>query len=310
MPEIRYNRITGDWVIVAPERSKRPADFAAKDLKSPPLPQVVTCPFCRGNEAKSEEQFRLADNDGDWIVRVVTNKFSALTPGGEPTERLENGHTITQGVGLHEVIIENPRHDLTTALYSTDQVGLILQTYLHRFQAFYSDPRIRHVIVYKNHGEEAGTSLEHPHSQIVGLPVYPGQVTRRLALAKENFEKLKTCPGCLTLAEELKAKTRIVRENRSFVAFIPFAALSPYHLWIFPRRHHASFGDIHSEELTDLAEMLKAILYKLYHGVGNPSFNYVIRSLGPKDRGLQYSHWYLAIVPRISTSLTVAVIFD
>jgi UDPglucose--hexose-1-phosphate uridylyltransferase len=114
------------------------------------------------------------------------------------------------------------------------------------------------------------------------------------------FDDMGECLFCYTLRDELKAKERIVLETEHFVTFIPYAALSPFHLWIFPRQHTSSFSDITEPELADLAYTLKTVLAKLFHGLNNPAYNYTIRSLPTDDKQSDSFHWYLAIVPRVS----------
>lgn len=302
MPEIRFNRITGDWVIIATERAKRPEDFVRQKAKREVPSYVPTCPFCPGNEDKTPpETFRLPGLDRRWAVRAVRNKFSALTPEGEVSRQGIGVKRSVAGVGLHEVIVEAPEHHLATALLPIAQVERILRAYQHRFLAFYGDPRIEHVIIFKNHGESAGTSLEHPHSQIVGTPVVPGQVRARIQEASRNYDDFGECLYCWYLREELGEGVRIIKEDELFVAFVPYAALSPFHLWIFPKRHAACFGDITDAELSGLAPMLKEILLKIYKGLKNPDLNYVIRSLSPQEGPTKYFHWYVSIVVRLST---------
>jgi len=303
MPEIRLNLITGDWVIIATERAKRPEDFShTKEKKD--LPRYVpTCPFCPGNEDKTPlATFKLTGSDGNWSVRSVPNKFSALTPVGDILKSKTDFKQYISGVGLHEVIIETPEHNMTTALLPLNQIEQILVSYRNRLHAFYKDPRIEHVIIFKNHGQSAGTSLEHPHSQIVGTPVFPGQVMNRLeeALRSYYYVNFGECLYCSHVKDEMKDGTRVIFENNSFVVFIPYAALSPFHLWVFPKKHNACFGHINDSELSDLAIALKETLLRLYVGLENPDFNYVVRSLSPREADSKYFHWYIAIVPRVS----------
>lgn len=301
MPEIRYNVITGDWVILATERAKRPEDFSHPLEKKMVPTWTAMCPFCPGNEVHTPvEHLRLTEGTAPWLLRSVPNKFSVLSSEGEISRENEGLKRRMSGIGLHEVIIETPEHHLTTALLPLKQVERILLGYKLRFLAFYEDSRIEHVIIFKNHGSEAGTSLEHPHSQIVGTPVIPGQVRTRIDEALRFYDVNGECLYCKTLHEEQKEGTRIVAENPSFVAFIPYAALSPFHLWIFPRQHQSCFGHLSDKAINDLAQILKEILLKLYTSLENPAFNYVIRSLPPKEGNLRHFHWYLAIVPRLS----------
>jgi UDPglucose--hexose-1-phosphate uridylyltransferase len=303
MPEVRLNHITGDWVIIATERARRPEEFARKKEKKELPAYVATCPFCPGNEDQTpSETFSLKGPDGKWSVRSVPNKFSALTPEGEIIKKKEEFKQYISGVGLHEVIIETPEHNKTTALLPLSHIEQILIAYRNRQLAFYEDPRVEHVIIFKNHGIEAGTSLEHPHSQIVGTPVFPGQVMHRLSEAIRNYYYVDfgECLYCTYMNGEIKEGERIVSENESFVAFVPYAALSPFHIWIFPKRHSACFGQMVEIELVRLASILKDILLRLYIGLENPDFNYVVRSLSTQEANAKYFHWYISVVPRIT----------
>lgn len=300
MSEIRYNAITGDWVIISVERSKRPMSFSDAAVRANTAAYVEKCPFCIGNESIApDEEFRVVDGKGGWCVRTVRNKFSALSFVGEPVALDPTRKTIN-GVGRHEVIVESPQHNHFMAFFSQNEIENLLLVYHNRFGAFYDDARVKHVILYKNHGPEAGTSLEHPHSQVVGTPVLPGQVIQRIELAERAFKETGKCLFCRTIEEEVEEQKRVIEETEHFVAFIPFASLSPYHVWIFPKVHSACFSTISAVAMHDLGVLLVRVLGKLYTALGNPSFNFVIRSLSPQEAELPYFHWYLAIVPRIS----------
>lgn len=301
MPELRLNLISKEWVIISTERGKRPEDFRSRGVKKV-LPSFdKTCPFCPGNESRTpEEIFRISDGDR-WKLRLIPNKFPALS---RDTERMRindrHWHRVS-GFGVHDVLIETPLHNMSIALLPIEHVSEIIRAYRKRFLELYDDSRIGHVIIFKNHGEGAGTSLEHPHSQIIGTPVTPFQIRRRLEEVTRFFDLTGECLICKTLAEEKEEGSRIVLETEHFIAFIPYAALSAFHTWIFPKRHSATFSAITDAEISDLAFNLKTVLAKIYFGLKNPDFNYVIRSNRPKDADSEYSHWYLTIMPRLTT---------
>lgn len=301
MSELRQNIITRDWVIIAPERAKRPQEYGSENQRKITLPAYrPDCPFCLGNEANTgEETLRWSDDRG-WRVRAVLNKYSALSSTGERVRQTQGIHRSISGVGAHEVIIEHPRHDLTTALLEISDVANIIEVYKQRYLHFKADPRIEAIIIFKNHGKGAGTSLEHPHSQIAATPVVPFQFRSRIDDAIRYFDDRGDCVFCETLKDELASGDRIIFENTHFVAFIPYAALSPFHIWIFPRRHSSCFEQITAPEILGLAEALKMSLAKLYYGLDNPDYNYTIRSLPSKQEQTPYFHWYIAIIPRIN----------
>jgi UDPglucose--hexose-1-phosphate uridylyltransferase len=301
MPEIRHNIVTREWVIIATERAKRPAEFASDNVRRKTLaPRVETCPFCPGNEAKTPPEISRIERGGTWQVRVVPNKFPALDPAGELTRAHDGLKRTIAGVGVHEVIIETPRHDRTLALLSQTEFDQVLGAYQQRYDAVAADPRVAHATLFRNHGERAGTSLEHPHSQIVGTPIIPPQVRDRMENALRFYDEAGDCIFCSVMADELVDGVRVVAQSDHFVAFIPFAALTPFHLWIFPLRHTASFSETSESELADLAQLLRSVLRKIYFGLRDPDYNLSVRTPPREARGLRYYHWYLSVIPRVT----------
>ena len=301
MSELRYNMVNREWVVIASERAKRPKDFI-KEKKAPKetVPYKKDCPFCPGNEALSpDETFRLGDGK-NWKVRAIPNKFPAVSCA----QKLERHPSVfgncISGFGIHEVIIEHPRHDMTTALMSDCEIEDIILTYKNRYESMRQVKGIEAVTIFKNHGPGAGTSQEHPHSQIIATPIVPPQIRNRLDNSVKYFDLVGGCVFCQMLENELKRKKRVILESEKFVAFLPFAGASPFATWIFPRRHMASFSLIDEAEIKDMAHSLKCVLSKLYYGLDNPDFNYTIRSIPVRENDVEYFHWYLSVVPRIS----------
>jgi UDPglucose--hexose-1-phosphate uridylyltransferase len=301
MSELRQNIITREWVIIAKERARRPDELVRPKQQTPPLAAFDShCPFCPGNEGMSaDEKYRIADREG-WKVRVVTNKFPALSQEGDRIRRIDGVFRSMSGVGFHEVVIEHRRHDLSPALYSVGELATVLAAFRQRYIQMRKDPRVEAIIIFKNHGESAGTSLQHPHTQIAATPIVPAQIRHRLDEAIRFFDETGECVFCTTLRRELEDRVRIVASTDSFVAFIPYAALSPFHLWIFPVRHCSSFDGIEDSEITDLAAMLHTVLGKLYHGLNDPDYNFSIRSIPAREGQREYFHWYLTVIPRIA----------
>lgn len=301
MPELRLNVLTREWVIIAREKSKRPEDFIKPNIKKRHPEFLDTCAFCPGNEEKAPgERYRIP-GEGGWTIRVVPNKFSVLTTDGGLQRSLRGLQRSITGVGTHEIVIESPLHNHTTAAMPVEQIEKVLQAYRERLIESYNDPRVEHVVVFKNSGHDSGTNIDHPLSQIVGMPVTPYDVRSRNDIALRFFDDAGECLLCRMLAEELEQGARVIHASERFVAFVPYAALSPFHLWVFPRRHSGTFADIRPEELGDLAVTLKDALARIYYGLEHPDFNYVLRSGRPSAADSEYLHWYLSIVPRVST---------
>ena len=302
MSEIRQDPTTKEWVIIARERAKRPDEFV-REQSRPELPDFSpSCPFCPGNEAMTpSESYVLGDkNDKGWRIRVFPNRFPALTPEGSTERREENNFFLDMdGVGIHEVIVETPRHNHALAL--TDDRGMadILLTYQKRYSAFSEMPFIKLIIIFKNHGPAAGTSLEHPHSQLVATPVVPKHTRMRHEIAVRYYDDTGRSLYSDLVAHELKIGKRIIIDTEKFVAFHPFASHSPFETWIVPRTYQASFSKVSQEDLNSLARVLRTTLFKLYRGLNNPDFNFIIDTAPIGYENKDYYLWHIRIIPRL-----------
>lgn len=302
MSELRQNFATKEWVVIATERARRPEEMIRHRERKALASQVPTCPFCPGNENLTPpEVLRIpASRDVPWHVRVVPNKFSALSRDTQPTRTVHRSRRAVQGFGIHDVIIETPDHAQVLALMPDSYVAEILRVYKTRYDELSLDPRIAHITIFKNHGLDAGTSLEHPHSQLIATPVISHQVRERFQHALRHFDDFGECMFCQMLQEELDEQVRIVMVSEHFVALELYASPAPFCTHIYPRRHMASFGDVSAAEINDLSRMLGSTLARLYYGLADPDFNFTIRSAPAENVGVKYFHWYLSIIPRLT----------
>ncbi len=311
MPTLRQDPATRLWSIIATERAKRPDDFVRHDEAAESLPSYdKNCPFCPGNESKTPEPvFSVPDSEatagGKWAVRVVPNKFPALVrphDEGDTTRRIRKRMYLEMnGTGEHEVVIETPDHSKTIATLSEDEVAMIVRIYRDRFLALDRFAWNQLIIIFRNQGEGAGTSLLHPHSQIIGTPIVPEEIRRRLEESQRYYDDLGTCVYCDILDYELSEQVRVICSNSGFVALCPFASAVPFEIWILPRRHASSFGVLSDGEIPLLGQMLRDVLQRLYRLLGNPDYNYVIRSAPHHSAGEPHFHWYVEILPRLTT---------
>lgn len=302
MPELRQNFFTKEWVIIATERAKRPEEMATH-RPAQSLPSFVeTCPFCPGNESKTPPEVTRfpADVSEPWAVRVFPNKFAAVSSEVEPRRNLQHLWRRVNGFGFHEVIVDSPDHAACMALLPDAQVAKILGVFKERFNALSCDHRINHVTIFKNHGADAGASLQHPHSQIIATPVIPSQVRHRLHEALRHFDEVGECMFCHMVEGEVAEQTRVVLKTELFVAMEVFAAATPFATHIFPLRHMASFGEITAAEISDLARVLRRLLAKIYVGLENPDLNFTVRSAPSDYMGARHFHWYVSVIPRLT----------
>ncbi|RJP21717.1 MAG: galactose-1-phosphate uridylyltransferase [Candidatus Abyssobacteria bacterium SURF_5] len=302
MPEFRQNIATREWVIIAAERAERPDQFVRRRERRKALPEFSqSCPFCPGNEHLTPAPTLLVGRGDNWDVRVVPNKYAALRPD-DSNEREKIGLFLKAGgYGIAEVIIETPRHDLSIATMSETHVRLVLGAYRQRKMEVAKRHNINFVTLFRNHGERAGTSLEHPHSQLIATPIIPPNVRDQINQSMMSYDSYGTCVYCQMVAEETQQGSRLLIDSEKFVAFVPFASRSPFEVMIVPKQHRAYFGNVADEELDDLARVLKTILCKIHKGLDDPDYNYIIQSAPVGDDDVKYYHWYLSIVPRLTT---------
>jgi UDPglucose--hexose-1-phosphate uridylyltransferase len=224
-----------------------------------------------------------------------------LSEDGPARRRVSaEGFISMPGVGHHEVIIETPDHNGDLATGSETAVRDVLEAYRARYMALRAEGAAL-IVIFRNHGRSAGTSLSHPHSQIVSTPVVPIEVRHRFEVAQQHYDDMGTCLYSDILARELADGRRIVLQTENFVAFQPFASAYPYETWLMPRTQQASFGRITDRQLDDMAGALWRVLVALRQKLDDPDYNYVIESAPPDQDHREYFVWHLRIAPRLGT---------
>ena len=239
-------------------------------------------------------------NHPGWRVRGVPNRFPALRIEGGLDRRGEGLYDLMNGIGAHEVVIESPDHDRMLADDDPAQIEEVLRAYRDRVIDLQRDTRFRYVIIFKNHGAEAGASLEHPHSQLIALPILPQSVQAELRGASEYFDLKERCIYCDIVAQESIDRRRIVDDNQLFITICPFAARFPFEMWIVPRVHCAHFEHASDGEYRALALALKSALGALKTSLGDPPFNYIIHSAPFGDSASRHYHWHMEITPALT----------
>jgi UDPglucose--hexose-1-phosphate uridylyltransferase len=302
MPELRKDPVVGRWVIIATERARRPSDFVTEPVR----PRATTCAFCEGREEQTPPEVLAGrppesrPNTPGWTYRVVPNKFPALRIEGELEPSGEGLFDRMNGVGAHEVVIETPRHDASMAGLSVDAVTDVLLAYRERMVDLKKDPRFAYVLVFKNHGEAAGASLEHPHSQLIATPIIPIMVSEELAGSAQYYDLKERCVWCDMVRQERRGRGRLVLESPEFVALAPFAPRFPFETWILPTRHRAAFEESTEEELRGVAETLGEVLRRMDQVLGEPPFNFMLHTAPFREAQLESFHWHLEVIPKLT----------
>ncbi len=260
------------------------------------------CPFCPGHEQDLPPVLlEYGRGDSSWQIRVVENKYPALTPEGDLKRVCQGIYMRMEGYGHHEVLIESPVHNRQIPAMTVGEVEMIVDAYHQRYLELIRLEKNLLVVIFRNCGRRAGASLAHPHSQIISTGVVPGHVREQEYRAQQYFDQRGSCMYCDMLAEELSAGIRVIHANRSFVSFVPYAAAQPFEIWIMPRAHKAHFGDVSAEEKDDLASSLHAMLRRIRGRLNDPDYNYVIQSSAKYRTDEPQAHWFLQIGPRLTT---------
>jgi len=307
LPELRKDPITGRWVIISTDRAKRPTDFAREQTKM----KGGFCPFCYGNESKTPPEILAyrprkegepepqKDSPG-WRVRVVPNKFPALGIEGSLNRQADGMFDKMNGIGAHEVIIETPEHNETLATLPQKRVEDVIWAYRDRVLDLKQDKRFRYILIFKNHGEPAGASLEHPHSQLIALPILPKSVVEELEGSKQFFTYKERCIYCDVIRQETEEGVRVVSENPDFITIAPYAPRFPFETWILPKRHESAFENSTTQTYENLAKAMKLLLMKADAVLDKPSYNFMLHTSPIQNADNDYYHWHIEFLPKLT----------
>jgi UDPglucose--hexose-1-phosphate uridylyltransferase len=302
-PEIRFNALTGDRVIIATNRAVRP-NLPDHSEESEDLPRhVPSCPFCPGNEQlAATEVYRKPEGsdamDPNWSVRVVRNKYPALVEtGGQAHEEAGRYRYSEPALGKHEVIIEHPWHDKLLTEFDDGELLLVMQAYRDRFASAAADPRIRHVVTFRNQGKLANATILHPHAQLAALSFVPSHVKRVLERSLEHRGAGGHALLFDIVQEEVERGDRLILSTRRFAAFVPYAPAHDFEIWVAPRFVPPRFDLVDDETLLEFGQALRGALGALRRALAGTDYNYVLHT--PPLLGTESAlPWYVQIIPR------------
>ncbi len=311
--ELRKDYLLNRWVVIATERSRRPIDFAKQKTEQA---KTATCPLCPGNEhitppavlvyLPSNGDIKKDMEQGDfrsknWILRCIPNLFPAFAPPKDPADivQIMKSNNFGYGIGHHEVLIESPNHADHPADAPLTQLVHVINAYKDRLNEIAHKPYIKYVQIFRNHGLEAGASLSHAHSQIIGMPFIPSIPREEMAASRSYWNQHGTCAFCDLIQKESQTQ-RLIAESEHFTVFAPYASIHPMEFWIIPKRHAQNILNLTSAETEAFAETLKTTMKALKDLVNDPPYNYGIHLATDKDSGNSY-HWHLEVYPKLAT---------
>ncbi len=288
----RYDPTTGEW-----------RTFATRWRDRTFLPSARHCPLCPTRDPDAPTAI---PRQGYQIV-VIDNPLPAPgaqppAPPAEPAGRAATGnglYAVAPAAGTAEVVVYCDRHELAMADLPVEHLTHVVDVWAHRYGALGARDEVAYVFVFENRGSAEGAPLGHPHAQILAYPDIPPVPLRELQVARAHHDARGTCVFCDVVAQERADGVRVVAQNQSFLAFVPFAARTPYEVHIAAKRHATSLLDLTDPERAALAALLKTVV-TAYDALSGSVVPYVMSMHQAPTRDvlwLRYSHFHLEFSP-------------
>lgn len=298
MPQFRKDPFGRAWVLFSPERGLLPSDFGSVP------PARATSPLSPGNEGKVAVEIAAvrpsaSSVDGpDWRMRVIGHPAELVSqrPFSEEGDELFR-HAPSSG--YQEIIVEHPDATMTLDAMPRQHLVELLRLYRDRLALHGARRDVTHVQLTRNVGRAAGALFEHPHAQLLAVPVANRWVQEEMEVASAHHAASGECLFCAVVARELELRERVVTYNDEFVALAPFAAKTPFETWILPRRHGSAFAGVAANTLPLLADIVQAVTRALNDALDRPPYNMAFHTAPHAD--LPDFHWHIEVLPRLTT---------
>lgn len=312
--EFRQDPVSGDWILIAPGRGRRPSYLNKKKTKRS-VPPKKTCPFedpssqrglslCYRKEGKKFVRIDLKKEDSklkDWKIVVFENKYPAVKPlDNLKTSKHYKKLIAVPGVGYHDLVVTRG-HDENFADLSESTALKLFEVFKERYLSFLNDSRIAYVSIFHNWGPRAGASIFHPHYQIISIPVVPPDVKHSVSGSESYYRKNKECVHCSMVKWERNQKKRIIFESDRAIAFAPFVSRAPFEVRVFPKVHESRFEESSQETFAEVCFALQKSLKLIRKNLGDPDYNFFIHTAPVKNReSFSHYHWHIEIFPRLN----------
>lgn len=296
--ELRQDIVTGDWVVISTVRGKRPDEFAKPHHEIKDDPNKM-CLFCYPEESGQKKDTLIYKTpEGDWSLRVFPNKYPAFSrpEGGKIKHQEEGPYFWMDSIGYHEVVVTRD-HYRPIALLDKYAVAEIIDAFQERYIDLMNKKSVNYIEIFHNHGEQAGASINHPHSQLMAIPVVSPYINLELDGAEKYWRANKHCAYCTMVEWELEHKKRVIFENDEFVAFCPFASRAAFEVWIMPKKHKPYFERTPVNSKIKAAEALQSAMAKIYKALNNPAHNFYIHTSPCDGKDYPHYHWHIEIIP-------------
>lgn len=298
--ELRQDLITGDWVVIATGRAKRPHEFGERKRIQNDT-GIENCPFEDFEKGEQEKDVLIYHRaDGDWTLRVFPNKYPAFSRGALPKNLDEGPYFAMNGSGYHELVVTRD-HYRHIALMDTVEIAEIFDAFQDRYLDLMKKKSVNYIAIFHNYGKEAGASMAHPHSQIMAIPVISPYLKQELDGAELYRRKNRKCVYCTISECEMECKKRIVFENEDFIALCPFSSRAAFEVWVMPKKHSPYFERINDQQKMKLAEVFGKTMNSIYKALNDPPYNFYIHTAPCDGKDYPHFHWHIEILPHTST---------
>lgn len=296
--ELRQDTVSGDWILIAPGRGKRPSEFADK-RKLKPAPKKG-CLFEQPEKAGGGEPSIVEPAGANWRIKVVPNKYPAVSHDGiRAVVGRQGPFFVIPGVGHHDLVVTRDHNKNFPALSDGD-ARLVMHTLQRRYKMLKRDRYVSYISIFHNWGPKAGASIYHPHYQIIALPVIPPDVGHSLSGSKKYNRKHRRCVHCDIVKWEKKEGKRVICENADAIAFAPFVSREPMEIRVFPKTHSPFFEDARAPEIAKVSDILQEVLRKVEKKLKNPDYNFFVHTAPVRNKqSYRHYHWHIEIQPKV-----------
>jgi UDPglucose--hexose-1-phosphate uridylyltransferase len=302
--ELREDPIAGHSVIIAENRAARPNQWCRTQSRN----REVVCPFCEGRESfTTPEVWAIRDpssppDSPGWRVRVIPNKYPALTGENCVDGDQDPFHPTAGARGFHEVVVESSSHLTSISELNDAQMVEVAFAYRDRIRQVMRCDGVRHGLIFKNSGAAAGASLEHVHSQLMATSFVPLRLRQMMASARRFWRDQGICFFCELTRREVGAPDRVVLQSEYFLVLCPFASRFAFEMCLWPKEHQSRFETMSDDAVKDFACILRQTILRLEAVLDEPAYNYLLRT-SPFDMGpVEYYHWHVEVLPRVSST--------
>lgn len=241
----------------------------------------------------------MKDKNGEWLMRSIPNKFPALMPKENLNQRQVGPFKTMDGVGFHEVVFPK-KHQGDLAQFSKQEILRLLNAYQRRYLSLMKKKHIRYISIFHNHGEEAGASIDHPHSQIIATPVVDPDIASSIRGSREYYNKNQRCIYCTLIDWQLEQKERLLYKNDDFVVFVPYVTRVPFEVRIYPLEHQPFFEHITKPAKKNLVKAFEQTFKRLDQALDDPPYNMFLHTAPCDGQDYGYYHYHFEIMPRLN----------